>query len=315
MALSRRVSDVAVFDLLLSVARTGSIGRAAAEHGISQPSASARLAHLERTVGLALLERTPRGSRLTGDGALVADWARTAVDAVAALDAGIIALRQRRDGRLRVAASMTIAEYLMPGWLVTLGSGPVGSTPPATVALTAGNSVEVTEWVLSAAADLGFIEGPDVSPAVAAADVGRDTLRVVVAATHPWARRRAIDAAELARTPLVSREEGSGTRAALELALATSGIHDFAAPLVELSSTTAIKAAVVAGMAPAVLSSLAVAADLDKGALVAVPVAGIDLRRRLRVIWAAGCGLTGPARDLYAVATASREGFPASKTA
>ena len=88
MPLPSRVSDLTGFDLLLSVARTGSIGRAAAEHGISQPAASARVRLLEGQLGLALVERSPRGSRLTPVGALVAGWAQAVVDAAAGLDAG-----------------------------------------------------------------------------------------------------------------------------------------------------------------------------------------------------------------------------------
>ena len=73
----------------------------------------------------------------------------------------------------------------------------------------------------------------------------------------------------------------------------------------ELSSTTAIKAAVAAGAAPAVLSSLAVAAELAAGTLRQVPVTGVDLTRTLRAVWTEGRRLTGPALDLYAIAIRS----------
>ena len=73
MTLPPRVSDLIPFDLLLSVARLSSRGQAAAEHGMSQPAASARMRHLEGQLRLALLERSPRGSRLT----LAARWSRT----------------------------------------------------------------------------------------------------------------------------------------------------------------------------------------------------------------------------------------------
>src|ERR1700679_2987839 len=120
MTLPSRVADLAGFDLLLSVARTGSLGRAAAEHGISQPAASARMRLLEGRLGFALIERSPRGSRLTAPGALVAGWAQTAVDAAAALDAAVTALRREHESRLKIVASMTVAEYLLPGWLTVL---------------------------------------------------------------------------------------------------------------------------------------------------------------------------------------------------
>ena len=73
-------------------------------------------------------------------------------------------------------------------------------------------------------------------------------------------------------------------------------------PEAELSSTTAIKSAVTAGIGPAVLSSLAVAPELAAGTLRAVQVTGLDLTRRLLAVWAEGRQLTGPAADLCAIA-------------
>ncbi|MER7279514.1 LysR family transcriptional regulator [Dactylosporangium sp. NPDC000244] len=295
MPLPSTVTDLTSFDLLLSVARLGSVGRAAAAHGISQPAASARLRQLERRLGVTLLDRGPRGSSLTETGALIADWARAAVDAADALAAGIAALRTSRHSRLTVAASQTVAEYLLPAWLVALHAG----SPGLSVTLQALNSSDVAARVLGGEADLGFVEGPAVPGGLDAAVVGADRLTVIVAPGHPWARRRrGITAAELAATPLVSREAGSGTRGALEAALPGA----VPAPLLELSSTTAIKHAVAAGNAPAVVSSLAIVAELAAGTLVAVPAGDVSLQRRLHAVWPAGRQLAGPARDLLAIA-------------
>jgi DNA-binding transcriptional LysR family regulator len=74
----------------------------------------------------------------------------------------------------------------------------------------------------------------------------------------------------------------------------------------ELSSTTAIKSAVAAGIGPAVLSALAVAPELASGALRAVKVADLDLTRRMLAVWADGRQLTGPAADLRAIAVRTR---------
>jgi DNA-binding transcriptional LysR family regulator len=298
MSLPGRVSDLMPFDLLLSVSRTGSLGLAAAEHGISQPAASTRVRRLERQLGVTLIERSPRGSRLTPDGELVAGWAQSAIDAAAALDAGITSLRARSHAVLRVAASMTVAEYLLPGWLTALRA----RDPDTAVALTAGNSAEVASAVLSGGADLGFAEGPDLPHGLASRQVGTDRLTVVVPPGHPWARRRSgITAAELVATPLVAREPGSGTRSYLDGALHQAGL-DRVAPAAELSSTTAIKSAVAAGIGPAVLSALAVAPELAAGTLRAVRVTDLDLTRRLLAVWAEGRQLTGPAAGLRAIA-------------
>ncbi|MER5885798.1 LysR family transcriptional regulator [Streptomyces sp. NPDC001941] len=288
--LSHRVPDLGALELLVAVARLGSLGRAAREVGITQPAASSRIRSMERQLGVALVERSPRGSRLTGEGALVTDWAVRVLEAAEAFDAGAQALRDRRDSRLRVAASMTIAEYLLPGWLVALRE----RLPGTAVSLHAGNSATVAGRVLAGEADLGFVEGLDVPPGLDAATVAHDRLAVVTAPTHPWARRRApVPAAELAATPLILRERGSGTRQVLEAEL--GGLAD---PLLELASTTAVKSAAVSGAGVAVLSELAVTEELAGRRLVRVEVAGVTLRRSLRAVWPRGQRPGGPAREL-----------------
>ncbi|MEV6780314.1 LysR family transcriptional regulator [Streptomyces syringium] len=291
--LAHRVPDLGALELLLAVARLGSLGRAARELGITQPAASSRVRTMERMLGVALVDRSPRGSRLTDAGVLVTDWARRIVEAAEAFDAGAQALRGRRDSRLRVAASMTIAEYLLPGWLIALRT----RRPGTAVSLFAGNSSAVAERLLAAEADLGFVEGLAVPPGLDGAVIGHDRLVVVTAPGHPWARRRApLDAAELAATPLILRERGSGTRQVLDAALASHG--GVAEPLLELASTTAAKAAVVSGAGPSVLSELAVGEELAARRLVEIPVPGVGLRRDLRAVWPTGHRPTGPARDL-----------------
>ena len=296
--LSQRVPDLDSLELLIAVASTGSLGRAAAARGISQPAVSARVQRMERLVGLALVERTPRGSSLTAAGALLADWARDVLAAAAVLDAGIGSLRGGRDGRLRVAASLTVAEHLLPGWLVGLAA----MRPQTAVSLHAVNSAEVARQVLAGEAELGFVEGPDVPAGLDERVIGHDHLVVVVPPGHAWARRRsALGPAELTATRLVHRERTSGTRMALEAALAAQG--SMAAPVLELSSTSAVRSAVVAGAGPAVLSSLAVRDELTADRLVAVRVAGVDLRRSLRAVWPRGQAPGGPARDLLSIAS------------
>lgn len=295
-SLAHRVPDLAALELLLAVARLGSLGAAAREVGITQPAASSRVRSMERQLGVALVDRSPRGSRLTDAGVLVTDWARRVVEAAAAFDAGARALRDRRDSRLRVAASMTIAEYLLPGWLLALHA----ERPDTAVSLLAGNSARVAELLLSGEADLGFVEGLSVPAGLDAVVIGHDRLIVVTAPGHPWARRRRpLSPQELGETPLILRERGSGTRQVLDAALG-----GLARPLIELSSTTAVKASAVSGAGPSVLSELAVREELALRRLVAVPVEGVSLRRDLRAVWPTGHRPTGPARDLLALTRA-----------
>ncbi|MET9467877.1 LysR family transcriptional regulator [Streptomyces sp. NPDC006544] len=294
--LAHRVPDLGAMELLLAVARVGSLSGAARRLGITQPAASSRIRAMETRLGVALVDRSPRGSTLTREGALVTDWARRVVEAAEAFDAGAQALRGRRDSRLRVAASMTIAEYLLPGWLIALR----GQRPGTAVSLHAGNSATVAERVLAHEADLGFVEGLSVPEGLDAVVIAQDRLVVAVAPGHPWARRsRGVEAAELAGTPLILRERGSGTRQVLDAALA--GMGGLAEPLLELASTTAVKAAALSGAGPCVLSELAVGDELAARRLVSVPVLDTPLDRALRAVWPVGSRPAGPARDLLSL--------------
>jgi DNA-binding transcriptional LysR family regulator len=101
----------------------------------------------------------------------------------------------------------------------------------------------------------------------------------------------------LAATPLVTREAGSGTREALETALSDLGLGEPGAVL-ELGSTSAVRAAVVQGNAPTVISRLAIAAEVAGGQLVEIETPGLSIGRDLRAVWPTGTELPPLARAL-----------------
>lgn len=299
--------DLTTLALLAAVAETGSLGRGAQRMSISQPAASLRIRTLERRLGLTLLERSPTGSRLTPAGASVVDSVGPVLDATDALARRAAALRAEQVSRLRVAASLTIADHLVPGWLVDFHA----IEPSAAVALRVGNSEAVATLVRDGDADLGFVECPRVPAGLRARTIGTDELVLVVAPDHPWARRRRpVTAAELVAAPLVLREAGSGTREALEQALALHGQRP--AAVLELGSTTAIKSAVAAGQGPAVLSRLAAVAEIGSGSLVVVATEDLRLRRRFRAVWQTGRTPGGSADALLAVAMRSERPAPST---
>lgn len=294
-----RWPDLAVLELLLAVSEHGSLSAAARAVEMAQPNASRAMARLERSMGVRLVERSPSGSRLTSDGAVVADWARSVLDGAGQLRVGVEALRAEHSSQLTVAASMTVAEHLMPAWLAELRR----MHPTLEIRLRVHNSAEVFDLVTAGTCEVGFVEGPRVPPALQATAVARDRLVVVVAPAHAWARRRRpVTAAELADTPLVVREPGSGTRITLDDALA--GL-DVARPTLELNSNAAVRVSVAAGAGPAVLSELAVASSLRTGELVAVPTEGIRLTRTMRAVWTGGGPMHGGAGDLVLIARRS----------
>ncbi len=290
--------DLIELDLLDSVAELGSLGQAAARHGMSQPAVSMRMSQLERRLGIRLMQRDPSGTRLTPAGERVVVSARRVLREAHALLAEVDALAAEQRSRLRVAASLTIAEHLLPGWLAELHQ----RTPDVTVLMEMANSATVLSRVREHSADVGFVEGHAAQPAGMDSVVVRgDRLIVVVSPDHRWARRGSpVTGRELASTELIAREEGSGTREILQDALAPWGMFSWR---LELASISAILAAVRRGEGPAVVSALAAAEDLAAGRLTAVETDGIDLSRSLRAVWLAGRPLSTLADQLIAIAS------------
>lgn len=288
--------DVDSLRLLIGVDELGSLGAAARELGVSQPAASARLRSLEGRYGLNLVMRSARGSALTEDGKVVCGWARGVMDQVDVLESGIAALSLQRSANLSIAASLTIAEYLLPRWIGELQR----ARPGATAGLVVANSEEVVAMVRKGRVRLGFIEGPVSATDLTATTVGHDRIAVVVAPTHPWARRTdPVGREELAAAPLVLRELGSGTRATFDLALGV-------APVVamEAGSTNAVLGSAINGVGPGVVSEIATRAAIAAGTLVEVATE-LDTTRPLRAIWLTRERLRSPVSDLIEIASRS----------
>jgi DNA-binding transcriptional LysR family regulator len=327
--MSETVHDVSALRALREVGRQGSIAAAASVVGVSQQALSARMRTLERDMGVTLLARTPSGSHLTEQGRLVVGWAEDVLDAADRLDAGLRSIRSGVSHRLAIAASQTIAEHLVPHWLVELrsveqasvgqrnvgqrnvGRGNVGQNiaeqspgyPPTVVELTVANSTGVLDLVRAGKARLGFIETPHLPSDLVTEHVRDDELLVVTAPGHPWARRRRpLSFAQIAAVPLVMREAGSGTRDTLTDQLAAQDPPLRPEIAMELGTSAAVRSAIAAGVGPGVLSRLAVRDDLVLGRLVAVELAGPALTRQLTAVWKPDDPLPPEAERLLAVA-------------
>ena len=303
------VPDLDGLRLLVHIARLGSIGAAARAHGTTQQAASERVRGMETLTGLTLVRRGARGSELTEAGIVVVERATHLLAVAEEIEAAIDGLRADRGRDLAVWASMTIAETLIPRWLVQLRQRQESEgTAPTTVSLTASNSTRVVEAVRDGTAGLCFVEGVTAPTGVRHTAVAEDVLVLVAAHGTPLSRRRTpLTPRQVAELPLVQRERGSGTREVLEAALGAHGLTA-ADPVVELTTATAVRGTVLAGGAAAFLSQRVVARDLALGHLVAVPTADLQLQRTFRAVWSgAKQPPAGPVRNLVGIARAGTD--------
>ena len=288
-----KVPDLNDLHLLVTVASTGSIGQAATDLGLTQPSASRRIAALERSLRVQLLRRGARGSTLTPSGRVIVEWATTLLCATERFRESVDALGQERNSLLHAALSMTIAEHYAPRWLAKVRQ----ESPQTVVTVSMANSSTVMDMVDSGRVDVGLIEAPSVRQSLQSRRIGTDALAVAVLPDHPWATQHDLGADDLASAELLVREHGSGARETLDRALAAVG-HSVI-PALELASNTALKSAALAGIGPVVLPAIALAHELESGMLVEVKFEAITLRRPLTIVWSDASSLSREAVGLF----------------
>ncbi|WP_036555951.1 LysR family transcriptional regulator [Nocardioides insulae] len=302
--MTQRLPDLDDLALFVDVATSGSIGKAAVGRGLSQPSVSRRMSALERQIGVPLLERSRQGTRLTEAGQAVVGWSEQLLAAAEDFGLSVSALRSERTGTVRAAVSLTVAEHLAPRWLVRLQE----VAPEFQISFEVHNSTDVADLVERGEVDIGFLESPSIRPAFSRRRIGWDRLVVAVSPDHPWADGGEVTAERVAAGRVLVRELGSGTRETLDEALDRAGLA--LANAVTMGSNAALVSAATGGVAPVIVSGLAVRRELAARSLVEVAVPDLDLRRPLTAVWRTGQLLAPGARALVAVALEGSVGGP-----
>jgi DNA-binding transcriptional LysR family regulator len=267
-----------------AVAEQASFRRAAEQFHISQPSVSQHVQLLEEELGMRLLDRTTTGIQITPAGELLLSFARRSSRLSQQVLAALARLEGQPGGELKLAASTTVAQYLLPRILGRF----LKENPRIQLTLRSGNTEQVSGWVLNGEAQLGLIEGPPPSKELAVEHFLDDRLPLIVPRGHPWSAQP-VPLAAIASAPLLMREQGSGTRRVIEQALRRAGLRLNQLQIVmELDSTEAIIAGVEAGLGIGFVSEWAIRKELRLGTLAIAQAASLDIRRAFSLIRPAG---------------------------
>lgn len=244
--------------LFEAIARLGTLTKAASEQAISQSAASQALKELESGLGYGLFHRVGRELVLSE----AAQAVLPRVQQLLALADGLgDPSGAAMGGPLRLAASVTIASYLLPWQLARFLDRHPAVTPEVRITNTAGVIRELEQgW-----AHLGLIEGPAQHRQLQLIPWRTDRLVVFCHPAHPWAGRGLVNTTDLAQARWILREEGSGTRKVLEAAARQQDLPLRVA--LALNRQEAIKQSVKAGLGLGCLSELSVAQEVARGEL------------------------------------------------
>ncbi len=261
-----------------SVATQLSFTKAANELFISQPAISKHIQEIEKEYGVRLFDRIGNRIQLTRAGQLLLDHTCKIIDAYQSLNFDMKKLTEKSEGELRLGASTTISQYILPEIIVKFRK----RYPDIRLTLLSGNSHEIEDALINGRIDLGMVEGSKRHQQFKYTPFMDDELVAIVKADNPLAERDEIDTAELRRTPIVLRELGSGTLDVIQDALKTHGINlsDLNIEM-NLGTTEGIKHFVEHSDCMGIISIRAIYKEVYANIFKVIDIAGCKIMRKL----------------------------------
>lgn len=284
-----------------AVAEQMSFRKAAEVLHLSQPAVSQQIRALEQQLATRLFDRAGaegHGTQiaLTQAGSLLLVYAYQSAETLEQAARALAALEQSVTGELKLGASTTVAQYVLPRILGAF----LRQYPHVRLSLISGNTESIAEAVAEQRVDLGIIEGPAMRRGLRTERLVADEIVLITGPQHSWhtPKNKDVTPADLLAVPLILRERGSGSRRVVERSLKAAGLPLRSLQVImELDSTEAIISGVEAGLGVGFVSRSAVGKVLRLGTVRIVPVLGLKVLRDFSFLY-----LSGSERSALAVA-------------
>jgi DNA-binding transcriptional LysR family regulator len=274
--------------LFHTVARLGSVSRAAVALGISQPSVSAQLRAFEQRYEVKLLRRYPRGVVMTDAGRVVFDYADKMFSVARDLESALDALCKADAAQFIIGGSLSAGEYFLP----TVSMLYKERYPSVEPILILDNSTRVIARIVQRELDLGFIGTEAVEPGLVTVPCWQDDIVVIGVPGSSRSGAPTLTLSSLRSRPFVMREPGSATRQQVERTLQAQGVRIRAAMTV--SSPEAVKRHVAAGVGWGFASRCSIEAEVMTGRLAVIDIKGWHCRRNFCAVYRSSHTLSPP---------------------
>ncbi|TSA48877.1 MAG: LysR family transcriptional regulator [Nitrosomonadales bacterium] len=279
-----------VFD---AVARHLSFSRAAQALHLTQPAISMQVKQLEESAGLPLFEQLGKKIYLTEAGREFHHYCRNILQQLTEAEAVLDELKGVERGKLTISVAST-ASYFTPQLLARFCQ----RFPKATVSLNVTNREHLLQLLAHNETDMVIMGRPPEGLDLEAVSFMGNPLVIIAPVSHPLANAHDIPLSRLAEETFLVREQGSGTRIAMERFFADQGIHLTTGT--EMSTNEAIKQAVQAGMGLGILSLNTIALELETKRLAVLNVQNFPIQRHWYVVHRKGKRLSPVTRAFKA---------------
>jgi DNA-binding transcriptional LysR family regulator len=273
--------DLTKIQAFLYAADNLSFSEAGKQMHLSQPTISHHIKILEREFGIELFDRTGPGLHLTEAGRLLLPWARKLLRVSIEMQEMMSSLHEKIVGHLRIACSTTSGKYILP----QLAARFHDRYPWVKVTILSCTQEHVVPRLLEEDANIGVLSREAFEGNLETQEFFIDHIIFIVPANHAWSVRQSIEPVDLIGAPLIIREPTSGTR---RVTLTELGKHDIHLEdlniFLEVGNAEAIVETVAAGFGVAFVSQLSAVHVLQTRQVVEIPVAGLDLQRKIYMV-------------------------------
>ena len=262
--------------VFLSVAKRLNFTKAAEELGITQPAVSKHIQEIERFYKIKLFDRAGSKIRLTPAGIIMVEYAEQIFETYRQLSFKFSTLNERAEGNLRIGASTTIANYVLPAIIAAFKT----KYPDVGISLMVENTEKIENALEENQLDCAIVEGSTRNRNLKYSEFLEDEIVLTANANHPMAKLDKIDSNQLKKIPLLMRESGSGTLQVIGKALKDAGykVEDLKIEM-QLGSTEGIKNYLSNSSCMAFLSVYSVMKELKDKQLSIIDVHGLSINR------------------------------------
>lgn len=267
-------------EVFIAVAENLNFSKAAEELFISQPAVTKHIKELESKLDTALFERKGNKVYLTKSGKLVYRSLKQIKQQYRDLEYELGRLNEAFNGSLRIGASSTISQYLIPSVIASFHR----RYPKIKLDLFNGNSFEMEQKLLDNEIDLALVENEKSNSNIKYMDFLDDEIVVVTGTQSVYAKRKNIKLSDIQEIPLVLREKGSGTLQVIHKALAKQNIDlEKLNILIHLGSTESIKNFLCDFDGIALISEKSIEKEIQLKSLCKLNVSELNIHRKLRL--------------------------------
>lgn len=252
--------DLNQLEVFLSVSTTKSFSETGKQLHRSQSSVTRTIKQLEMELGSTLFHRNTHTVELTNSGKVLVPYAKEMLHLQEKIKRNISYLEKTVTGPLKLGASLTIADAVLPGLFEKYQT----RYPQVQLQVKIDTSQSVIEALQNREIHFGLTEADIVANNISSTPFMEDELVVVVKHDHEIAKKDSITLHELAKLPLIMREKGSGIRSLIENMMNKEGIKLSELEIVmELNGTETIKRMVTSGLGASIVSRACVQREID----------------------------------------------------